>query len=55
MIWFPGAVVSSKNGSVSSATSSGVSVPYTPSSASAAETSTETILACAYGERTKCT
>ena len=51
----PGSTDISKNGSVEIATSSPVSVPYTPSSSSALETSTETIRACAYGERTKWT
>ena len=51
----PGGVDISKNGSVWIATSSPVIVPYTPSSASAALTSIETIFACAYGERTKWT
>src|SRR5881227_2338629 len=51
----PGGVESSKNGSVRIATSSPVSVPYTPSSSSALATSTDLIRACAYGERTKCT
>ena len=44
-----------KNGSVMSATSSPVSVPYTPGCSSAFETSTERIFAWAYGERTKWT
>ena len=51
----PGGVVIWKNGSVKMATSSPVSVPNTPGSSSAAETSIERIFACAYGERTKCT
>ena len=43
-----------ENGSVSDATSSPISVPKTPWSSSAFETSIETMFACAYGERTKC-
>ncbi len=45
----PGSTDISKNGSVWIATSSPVSVPYTPSSSSAFETSIEMIFACAYG------
>jgi hypothetical protein len=51
----PGGVESSKNGSVRIATSSPVSVPYTPPTSSARATSIDLIFACPYGERTKWT
>src|SRR6266540_4370160 len=49
----PGGTESSKKGSVRIATSSPVSVPYTPPTSSALETSMLLIFACAYGDRTK--
>ena len=53
MTFAPGGAAIWKNGSVRIATSSPVSVPYTPGSSSAAETSIDPIFAWAYGERTK--